>query len=125
MFRLQKYLPEYKPNKELVLPRIAREISFNKMSERPQLFQEELDLRRDCRINYDLVEKKVMTHVFLKDLPREKNPMSPLPSYLQATMTHDELEQSIMHKRSQYSISYPKLPENSSIYNETLRYSVA
>ncbi|CAG9318934.1 unnamed protein product [Blepharisma stoltei] len=125
MFRIPKYLPEYSPNKEKILPKITRKIDFHRMSDREDLFDETLDIRTNCNVKYDLIEKKVISHDFKNDLPREKNPLSPLPSYIQSTMTYNELEKTCMHKKSCTSIiSISKSPESNSINYESLPVSL-
>ncbi|CAG9328302.1 unnamed protein product [Blepharisma stoltei] len=91
LYKTQDCVPEYFPNKEIVMPKIARNVDFDKMLKRKEPVQKER-LPSAYNVNFSIVEKNVPIINMKKLLPREKNSESQLPAFLQGSFSSRQLE---------------------------------
>ena len=90
LYKIPEFSLQYNPNKEIVMPSIIRDINFNKISKRKNLFPIEKS-PEFYNVNYKSIEKSVSTVDFSKSKPRILNEASPFPSYMQSVHSRTSL----------------------------------
>ncbi|CAG9318655.1 unnamed protein product [Blepharisma stoltei] len=100
IFNIPEFQPEYTPNKEKILPKLVKSIKFEKMPKREELFKnDDPSPETNYPVKYDLVEKKPKICDFTKELPREKDINCSLPSYMQISMSSEDVEKNKIIKK--------------------------
>ena len=90
LYKIPEFALEYNPRKELILPLLVKNISFEKMPNRKSLFFNE-KTPEPYDVNYNAIEKKTKVVDFSKTLSRYFNEESVVPSYMQSVHSRNSL----------------------------------
>lgn len=91
MYNVPSYIPQYNPNKEVVMENLGRVRDFTKMSRRESLFVTKI-VPDPYDVSFEMVYPKKRVSDFARTPPRFREDDSPLPSFMQTVHSRNALE---------------------------------